>query len=210
MATPRIAEGMYESGSDEDFEIGEIDDDPYPFLPVEEPLIFKPLVTREFRVGLRNIYQDLSEYNFTANEKIWFCRYHIRSTKVGVSKACATYCICVDTVKGWLKKYDKKEAFHSSGGNPFRIDEVGTRFLKDSLKKVKNLLPVGSNGRRGNVPHEQVNALINSELDASAERLKRVRGKDVCDRTAFRMKKRMNLLKGRTETTTVANRRSWV
>ena len=118
-------------GDHGDNEMGELDDDPYFFLSNVEPEVFRAVVAQDCSTGERLIYQDLSKHHFTADEKIWFCRFHVRNKVVAVSHACALYCICIDTAKGWLYKYDRNEIFHTVKGKPLRIDENVLNNLKD-------------------------------------------------------------------------------
>ena len=119
-------------------------------------------------------YKDLSEHDFTSVEKKWFCK-NIQLKKLKIDQECSKYKLSTNTIKGWLKKYSTGEAFYGSSfeERPSILSVSGFNELKENLKKRKNLMPQGPDGRRGNVPAHEILNVVNEQIkkdNSAAER----------------------------------------
>ena len=103
-------------------------------------------VVRETREG--HIFLNLSDYNFTAEDKLFLCQQLsgellviMRPTKGGkVTKKLLAdrHCISVDVVKSWMKKFNKGLPLCESNGHcPKKYDETLVRNCKTFLKEAE-------------------------------------------------------------------------
>jgi transposase-like protein len=111
------------------------------------------------------VYNNLSDHSFSVEEKDWVVE-QIDSGEINASCIADRYSISASTVRSWFDR-KRKRNLQEDSGCPFAVNQNQFEILKENLKVAKKSLPVEKNGRRGQVPVQEVGQMMNNAAKAS-------------------------------------------
>ena len=98
-------------------------------------------------------------------EKDWVVE-QIDSGEINASCIADLYSISASTVRSWFDR-KRKRNLQEDSGRPLAVNQNQFEILKENWKFVKKSLPVEKNGRRGQVPVQEVGQMMNNAVKAS-------------------------------------------